>query len=94
MGLHRLYGGVREEHAGHIVADPDTHPDSVDVLANPDTYPTTSSGGCSASAWVSSQAYVAGDVVSYGGSKWNANQWNYDEVPGGPSGAWNSDGPC
>jgi hypothetical protein len=35
-----------------------------------------------------------GDVVSYGGDQWTANQWNYDEVPGDSSGAWNSDGPC
>ena len=39
-------------------------------------------------------AYVSGDVVSYGGDQWTANQWNYDEVPGGASGAWNNDGAC
>jgi hypothetical protein len=33
-------------------------------------------------------------VVSCGGDKWTVNQWNYDEVPGGPSGAWNNDGAC
>jgi chitinase len=60
----------------------------------PTPTPTSSSGGCSAAAWVSNQAYVSGDVVSYGGNKWTANQWNYDEVPGGASGAWNNDGPC
>jgi chitinase len=43
---------------------------------------------------VSNQAYVAGDVVSYNGHKWTANQWNYDEVPGGSSGAWNDNGAC
>ena len=52
------------------------------------------SGSCTAAAWVSNQAYVAGDVVSYNGHKWTANQWNYDEVPGGPSGAWNDNGAC
>jgi chitinase len=31
---------------------------------------------------------------SYNGDNWTANQWNEDEVPGGSSGAWNSDGPC
>lgn len=58
--------------------------------------PTTSSGsgGCSAAAWVSNQAYVSGDMVSYGGDRWTANQWNYDEVPGGAAGAWNNDGSC
>jgi chitinase len=43
---------------------------------------------------VSNQAYVSGDVVSYNGHTWTANQWNYDEVPGGPAGAWNDDGAC
>ena len=58
--------------------------------------PTTSSGsgGCSATAWVSNQSYVSGDMVSYGGDTWTANQWNYDEVPGGAAGAWNNDGSC
>jgi chitinase len=51
-------------------------------------------GGCTAPAWVSNKAYVSGDVVSYNGDKWTANQWNYNEVPGGPAGAWNNDGPC
>ena len=37
---------------------------------------------------------IAGDVVSYNGDKWTANQWNHDEAPGGPAGAWNDDGPC
>jgi chitinase len=37
---------------------------------------------------------IAGDVVSYNGARWTANQWNYDEAPGGPAGAWNDDGPC
>ena len=32
--------------------------------------------------------------VSYNGDQWTASQWNYNEVPGGPSGAWNSDGAC
>jgi chitinase len=39
-------------------------------------------------------AYVSGDVVSYDGDQWTADQWNDDEVPGGPSGAWNNDGAC
>ena len=59
--------------------------------------PTTSSpppGGCTAAAWVNNQAYSSGAVVSYGGDQWTANQWNYDEVPGGASGAWNNDGAC
>ena len=55
--------------------------------------PTQPSGNCAA-AWVSTTAYVSGNVVSHNGGNWTANQWNYDEVPGGPSGAWNNDGPC
>lgn len=61
----------------------------------PTLTPTTGGGGsCTAAAWVSSNAYVSGNVVSYGGHQWTANQWNYDEVPGGPSGAWNDNGAC
>ena len=52
------------------------------------------SGSCTAAAWSSSATYTAGDVVSYNGDQWTANQWNYNEVPGGASGAWNSDGAC
>jgi chitinase len=60
--------------------------------ASPSASP--SSGGCTAAAWIDNTAYTSGDVVSYGGDQWTANQWNYDEVPGGPSGAWNNDGAC
>jgi len=52
------------------------------------------SGGTCATAWSASTSYSQGAEVSYGGDNWTANQWNYDEVPGGPSGAWNSDGAC
>jgi len=54
----------------------------------------TTPGSCAAAAWVSNVAYVSGNVVSYNGHKWTANQWNYNEVPGGPSGAWNDNGAC
>jgi chitinase len=54
----------------------------------------TGGGGNCAAAWVSNAAYVSGNVVSYNGHDWTASQWNYDEVPGGPSGAWNDNGPC
>jgi chitinase len=55
---------------------------------------TSGTGGSCATAWSSSAAYTAGRTVSYNGDNWTADQWNDDEVPGGPSGAWNSDGPC
>ena len=70
------------------------------IQPSPSPSPTSSSpgpgggGGCTAAAWVNNTAYTAGNVVSYNGHKWTANQWNYNEVPGGPSGAWNDDGSC
>jgi chitinase len=74
---------------------PTPAPTSSSPTPTPSASPTPSSGsGCSAAAWVSNQAYVSGNVVSYGGDTWTANQWNYDEVPGGASGAWNNDGAC
>ena len=59
----------------------------------PTPTPTPAGGSCG-TAWNNATAYVSGDEVSYNGDNWTANQWNYDEVPGGPAGAWNSDGPC
>ena len=75
---------------------PTPTPTTSSPTPTPTPTPTTSSGsgGCSAAAWVSNQSYVSGDMVSYGGDTWTANQWNYDEVPGGPAGAWNNDGSC
>jgi chitinase len=74
---------------------PVTPPPSSSPSPPPSTSPSPPpGGGCTAAAWVNNQAYTSGTVVSYGGDQWTANQWNYDEVPGGPSGAWNSDGPC
>jgi len=69
-------------------------PSSPPPSSPPPSSPPPSSGNCTAAAWVSNQAYVSGDEVSYNGDQWTANQWNYDEVPGGPAGAWNDDGPC
>ncbi|MBV9383048.1 MAG: hypothetical protein JOY82_27485 [Streptosporangiaceae bacterium] len=59
----------------------------------PTPTPSPTTGSCAA-PWNNATAYVSGDQVSYNGANWTANQWNYDEVPGGPAGAWNSDGPC
>jgi hypothetical protein len=60
------------------------------------TPPTTTppGGGSCAAAWVSNVAYVSGNRASYNGHDWTANQWNYNEIPGGPAGAWNDDGTC
>ena len=56
--------------------------------------PTSGGGGSCATAWSNSTAYTSGNEVSYNGQNWTANQWNYNEVPGGASGAWTSDGAC
>jgi chitinase len=65
--------------------------------ATPPPTPTSSPtppGNCTAPAWSSSTTYNSGDEVSYNSDQWTASQWNYDEVPGGSSGAWTNDGPC
>jgi len=55
----------------------------------------TSTGSCAGvSAWVNNVAYVSGNQVTYGGDLWTATQWNQDEQPGGPAGAWTNDGAC
>jgi chitinase len=72
---------------------PTPTPTSTGSTPTPTPTPTTS-GSCTAAAWSASSTYTSGDVVSYNGDQWTANQWNYDEVPGGASGAWTSDGAC
>jgi chitinase len=69
-------------------------PSSSSPSASASASPTGGSGGSCASAWSSTVAYTAGNEVSYNGHNWTANQWNYNEVPGGASGAWNDDGAC
>ena len=74
---------------------PTPTPTPTSPTGSPTPTPTpTAPGSCTAATWSSSTAYTSGNVVSYNGDQWTANQWNYDEVPGGPSGAWNSDGAC
>jgi chitinase len=74
---------------------PVTPPTSPPPSSPPPTSPPPSSPGtCSAAAWSASGTYTSGDMVSYNDHQWTANQWNYDEVPGGASGAWNDDGAC
>ena len=67
--------------------------------SSPSASPSTSSssgggGGTCAAAWSSTSSYSSGAEVSYNGHDWTANQWNYNEVPGGASGAWVDDGAC
>jgi hypothetical protein len=70
-----------------------TPPTSPPPTTPPPTSPPPSNGSCDP-AWSNSSAYTSGNEVSYNGHNWTANQWNYDEVPGGASGAWNDDGAC
>ena len=58
------------------------------------TSSTPPGGGCTAAAWVATQAYTAGSTVTYNGHTWTASQWNDNEAPGGSSGAWTDNGPC
>jgi hypothetical protein len=62
--------------------------------SSPTPTPTPPPTSTCAPAWNNATAYVSGDEVSYNGDNWTANQWNYDEVPGGASGAWNDSGAC
>jgi chitinase len=75
--------------SGGTITPPTTTPPTT---TPPTTTPPTT-GSCAA-AWVNNVAYVSGNEVSYNGDNWTANQWNYDEVPGGVNGAWNNDGAC
>ena len=78
------------------VTEPTGSPTPTPTPTSPtrDAHPDADLGSCTAAAWSSTSTYVSGNVVSYNGSKWTANQWNYNEVPGGPSGAWNSSRAC
>jgi chitinase len=74
---------------------PPTTPTSPPATTPPTSTPPPGGGpGSCPAAWVSSQSYSAGAVVSYNGHQWTANQWNYDEAPGGSAGAWNDGGAC
>ena len=73
---------------------PSPSPSPTSTTPSPTPTPTPSPTGSCAPAWVNNTAYVSGNEVSYNGDNWIANQWNYDEVPGGAAGAWNNDGAC
>ncbi|KAJ6514092.1 glycoside hydrolase [Mycena vulgaris] len=69
------------------------------TTSSPGSTSTPPSGGsCSgAAAWSSSDAYPAGSVVTSGGFLWTANQWNFNEAPGGAdlvTGAWDKTANC
>ncbi|HXT89087.1 MAG TPA: chitinase, partial [Trebonia sp.] len=63
------------------VTEPSPTPTPTSTPTSSPTPTPTSPGSCTATAWSAGGTYVSGDVVSYGGDKWTANQWNYNEVP-------------
>ncbi|KAF8552690.1 glycoside hydrolase family 18 protein [Imleria badia] len=72
---------------------PPPSPTTTTAPASPTS--TGKSGNCSGvSAWVNSAPYSSGSQVTYSGDLWTANQWNQNEAPGGPSGAWTENGAC
>jgi chitodextrinase len=72
------------------------------TTASTTTAPTTTSpttappSTCTdAAAWVSTNAYTGGAVVSYGGHKWTAKWWTQGDIPGNNSqGVWTDNGTC
>jgi chitinase len=52
-------------------------------------------GQCTAPAWVSTTAYVGGNVVSYNGHKWTAKWWTQGDIPGNNGqDVWTDNGAC
>ena len=77
-----------------VTSTPTTASPSATATPTATSTGTGSGGGSCAAAWSSSSSYSSGAEVSYNGHNWTANQWNYNEAPGGASGAWNDDGAC
>jgi len=73
---------------------PSPTPSPTSTSPSPSPSPSPTQTGSCAPAWNNATAYVSGNKVSYNGANWIANQWNYDEVPGGVNGAWNNAGAC
>jgi Glycosyl hydrolases family 18 len=92
-GVTQNTGAFTEAFQSFTTGGGTTPPTAPPTTSAPTAPPTSPSGSCSA-AWSSSATYTSGDEVSYNGANWTANQWNYDEAPGGSSGAWNNDGSC
>ncbi|KAJ6492280.1 glycoside hydrolase family 18 protein [Mycena sanguinolenta] len=65
------------------------------TTSSPGSSSTPAGGSCAgATPWVNNVAFPAGSVVTSGGFLWTANQWNFDEIPGGASGAWDKTATC
>jgi chitinase len=67
----------------------------------PPTDPTTTTTttqppqGCTQAAWVASQVYVGGNIVSYNGHKWTAKWWTQGDIPGNNGqDVWTDNGAC
>lgn len=59
------------------------------------SYGNGGSGSCNGvSAWSATETYTQGSKVVYGNKVWVASQWSYNDVPGGSSGVWKSQGAC
>lgn len=73
---------------------PSLTPRPTNTSVNPPT--ATSSGQCTAPAWVSSAVYTADNRVSFGGHEWRAKWWTTNEQPGttGQYGVWEDRGTC
>jgi len=85
--------------AGVSTPPPPPSSSSSTVTTPPSTSPSSSSsssgtGTCTAAPWNSTTAYTGGALVSYGGHKWTAKWWTYNDVPGGPAGVWTDNGAC
>ena len=89
VGVQGLAGELVAQAVGGHAGNGQVAADAGEPAAGPRPGPT--SGSCDA-AGSNSTAYTSGNEVSCNGHNWTASQWNYDEVPGGASGAWNDDG--
>jgi chitinase len=95
-----LFNEVVNDVNGSAAACPAPSPTPTGSTGSPSPSPTrtnspspTPTGGCSAPAWVSSQVYVGGDVVSHNGHTWKAKWWTQGETPGSAD-VWADQGSC
>ncbi|HEV2343772.1 MAG TPA: glycosyl hydrolase family 18 protein [Actinocrinis sp.] len=86
---------------GGSSASPSTAPSSaspspsMSASPSPSASPTGGTGSCTAAAWVSTQAYNGGAVVSYNGHTWTAKWWTQGDIPGNNAqNVWTDNGAC
>jgi chitinase len=73
-------------------------PPTIPPTGNPTTPPTTPTttppaGTCTAPAWIATNAYTGGQLVSYNGHTWKAQWWTQNETPGSTQ-VWVDQGAC